>query len=106
VLDLHAPTLPIPLEIRANGTLIAHTLADLARPDLQMAGLGTGSCAFAVTFRQPLPANRDHLLHARRATDGTDIPGSPMILPRPRGANTTLPMPSATFAAEQLNRLL
>lgn len=106
VIDLHAPLATISLEVRANGVVMAHALADLRRPDLEMAGLGAGRCGFAVQFRHPLAADRDHLLHVRRASDDTDIPGSPLILPRARGDRSTLAMPGATFAAEQLNRLL
>ena len=50
VIDRDHPGLPVALDIVADGVLLARVLADHRRPDLEMAGIGNGRCAFAVTL--------------------------------------------------------
>ncbi len=78
--------IPVALEIIADGRVLATALADHRRPDLEMAGLGNGSCGFAVRFAHPLPADRNHILSIRRIGDGADVPGSPLLLRKPLAA--------------------
>jgi hypothetical protein len=76
-LDGSRPDAPVPLEVAANGVPVAWGFASLRRPDLEMRGLGGGACAFAIRFAPlALPA----WLTVRRATDGADVPGSPILL--------------------------
>jgi Hint domain len=80
VLDTGRPTTPVRLDVVACG-VVAHGRADLRRPDLEMAGLGNGRCGFAIRFAPPLPSGHPLVLQIRRADDGTNLPGSPFVLP-------------------------
>ncbi len=108
--ELH-PTVPVALEVIADGGVIALALADRRRPDLEMAGLGDGRCGFAIRFVCPLPASRDQVLQVRRAEDAAAVPGSPLLLRRPQAAPEALaamPQPGADAAAlaQGIERLL
>lgn len=83
-LDSGLPDAPVPLEIALDGVPIAWAIADQRRPDLEMRGLGNGACAFAVRF-PAAPAGRTSWLTVRRASDGADVPGSPVLLTRAAG---------------------
>jgi hypothetical protein len=87
-LDATTPTAPVRLEILVDGIPLARTRADLRRPDLEMAGLGDGRCGFAVRFAPALPRNRAHIVQIRRAGDGAELPGSPLLLPHAKGDGT------------------
>ncbi len=78
-LDAAMPDAPVPLEVAVDGAPVAAGFAGLRRPDLEMRGLGGGACAFAIRFA-PLPAARRAWLTVRRASDGADVPGSPVLL--------------------------
>jgi hypothetical protein len=84
-LDPTRPEAPVALEIAIDGVAIAWGIADRRRPDLEMLGLGDGACAFDVRFDATLPAERAAVLTVRRADDGTDLIGSPVLLLPPRG---------------------
>jgi endoglucanase len=60
-----APEAPVPLDVWRGGTLVARMLANLHRPDLQTAGLGSGRHGFNI----PLPPGNAPL--TVRAMDGT-----------------------------------
>jgi hypothetical protein len=97
---------PVALEVVAEGLVIARGVADMFRPDLAMAGLGEGRCGFLLPFRPPLPAWRDHLLHVRRASDGAELPGSPLLLPRPYQAEMAPALAGITVVPPQERALL
>jgi hypothetical protein len=83
VMDKSHPDLPVALEIVVDGEVVARTLADRRRPDLEMAGLG--NCGFTVQLKRTLTAERDYVVRLRRIDDGADVPGSPLLLPAARG---------------------
>jgi hypothetical protein len=80
-LDPAHPDVPVPLEVLADGRVIARVVADLRRPDLAMRGIGGGRCGFAQRFARPLGWRRDQVVEVRRAGDGAPVPGSPRLLP-------------------------
>jgi hypothetical protein len=87
VLDATRPNAPVQLEILVDGIPVAQTRA--RRPDLEMAGLGDGRCGFAVRFAPALARGRAHVVQIRRAGDGAELPGSPLLLPHARGGDAT-----------------
>jgi hypothetical protein len=89
--DAGRPDAPVALELAADGEVIARTVADRSRPDLDMAGLG--ACAFRLRFEAPPQAR---LLTLSRAEDGADLNGSPILLPPPTGSGASV---SAAAAA-------
>jgi hypothetical protein len=121
-LDEAHPDAPVAVELVDRGAVVARVVANLHRPDLAMAGVGAGNCGFVFRLRRPLSPGRDHVLQIRRVDDGADVPGSPLLLPRPAGtaadfdaaladATTTAATQSgrddlATFLAGELDRLL
>lgn len=78
------PLRAVEIEILTDGVLIARLTANERRPDLEIKGIGGGTCAFTVRFRRRLQADRDHIVQIRRASDGKQLPGSPQLLPRHR----------------------
>ena len=85
-LDSDAPFARVPLEVIVDGVAVAWGIADQRRPDLEMTGQGDGACAFDVSFDPP-PSARPaigRMIEVRRATDGTQLPGSPVLLSAPR----------------------
>lgn len=121
-MDPTHPSARVVVELVAGGAVVGHALADRRRSDLIMGGVGDGHCGFALHLHHKLPASRSHLLQLRRQGDGADLPGSPVLLPRPAGepadfaaalAAETAAAASATeredlaaFLARQLGRLL
>ncbi len=91
-LDADRPTARVALEITHNGEPIAWGFADQRRPDLEMAGLGDGACAFDIRFDAPPGGG---VLEVCRATDGTQLNGSPVLL----AAATPAPLGEAVRAA-------
>ena len=88
VADEDHPGLPVGLEVEVGGKIVARGLADIRRPDLDMAGLG--NCAFRIGFPCKLPAGRDWVVRVRRIGDGAEVPGSPVMMPRAYGDGATL----------------
>ncbi len=84
VLDENHPDLPVMFEIWLDGIRIGTSVADRFRPDLLVAQLGHGRCA----FRAALPPNlgdADLLrLELRRTQDGALLPGA--VPPRSGGS--------------------
>jgi hypothetical protein len=54
-LDATRPTSPVALEYAVNAAVVGHAIADVRRPDLEMAGLGEGRCGFRLRLRHPFP---------------------------------------------------
>jgi hypothetical protein len=108
-LDTAHPATAVALEVVADGTVVACGLADIQRPDLEMAGLGDGRCGFRLRFSRALPAGRPQLLHVRRVLDGAALPGSPLLLPGAPDMAGPAPagvLPQARALAEGIDRLL
>jgi hypothetical protein len=78
-LDEACPTAPVALELVEGERVLGSCLANIRRPDLEMAGLG--NCGFSLRLKHSLPGGRHHLLHLRRIIDSAEVPGSPLLLP-------------------------
>jgi hypothetical protein len=78
--DRGNPGQPVLLEIRVDGELVAALLAEHDRPDLKNV---TGSATRGLEFRFPTPLSTEtpHLVSVRRATDGAELRGSPVLVP-------------------------
>jgi hypothetical protein len=77
--------LPVALAIGVDGVEIGRVLANCHRADLEQAGIGTGRQGFRIALPSLDPA-RAHLVAITRASDGTSVPGSPVLLPALRRA--------------------
>jgi glycosyltransferase involved in cell wall biosynthesis/Ca2+-binding RTX toxin-like protein len=64
---------PVPLQILVNGRLVARTLANKARPDLAVAGIGQGRHAFVYDFPGGLSPLIRQTVSVQRDTDGTEL---------------------------------
>lgn len=71
---------PVALELAVNGVTAPPVLADQLRDDLAAAGIGDGRRGFTTLLDPPLDPRRRHLLRIRRALDGAELPGSPVLL--------------------------
>ena len=71
---------PVALELVIDGITSPPVLADRPRDDLAAAGIGDGRRGLVVMLDPPLDPRRRHLLRVRRALDGADLPGSPILL--------------------------
>src|SRR5579884_1595508 len=78
--DPAAGDAPAALEVLDNGVVVGRILADRHRPDLEAAGLRGGRCAFALRFAPGLSALLRHEIRVRRAADGVELRGSPVVL--------------------------
>lgn len=107
-LDEARPWQRVALEIVVNGQVHAATIAMHRRDDLVRAGMGDGSCAFHFEPMPPLPADRPLLVQLRRAEDRADLPGSPILLARPSGADEVLAAlnPAAPAETEEVRAAL
>jgi hypothetical protein len=79
---------PVLVALLRDGVAIAHGFADIARPDLAMAGIGP--CAFGIDALSP--AHGTHLLELRRAEDAAPLPGG-MALLAPTQGDPDIPAP-------------
>ncbi|MBV9825698.1 MAG: glycosyltransferase [Alphaproteobacteria bacterium] len=80
--DADDPSCRVHLEIRCDGEIIGHVVADQYRGDLNDTGyLGTGHCAFTCAWPIPLAAHTPHRINVRRVSDGADLAGSPQVIP-------------------------
>ena len=84
VFDPTNPKQRVRLEIRCDGEVVGHVVADRYRRDLEDVGyLGDGCCSFS--FQHPITLNplSGHAIEIRRAVDGAPVPGSPVMLSVP-----------------------
>ncbi|WP_166315524.1 Hint domain-containing protein [Acetobacter estunensis] len=70
----------VELEISVNNHPVIRTLANVLRPDLQRQRIGSGWHGFDLRFPSPLVASQQHIVRICRVSDGTELPGSPVIL--------------------------
>lgn len=72
--DCDAPEEPVALDILLNGTRIANVLADIYRPDLRVAGLGSGCHGFVFACAADVTGD----FEVRRSSDGAvlAVPGT------------------------------
>ena len=74
------PSSAVILFIINNGVQIGQVLADRYRPDLEQAGIGKGRHAFNFAFPATAISSESHLIRIIRASDGAELPGSPVTL--------------------------
>ncbi len=92
VRDGAMPDVPVLLALLRGGVAVAHGFANLARPDLAVAGIG----AHAFRIEAATPASGTYLLELRRAEDGAQLGGMALLLRRPGDADA--PAPPAVVA--------
>jgi glycosyltransferase involved in cell wall biosynthesis len=81
VFDPTQPRHAVRLEIRCDGEVIGHVVADRYRRDLEKTGyLGDGRCSFDFANPISLSPLSNHVIELLRATDGAPMPGSPVRL--------------------------
>jgi O-antigen biosynthesis protein len=82
VWDPENPQQPVDIEILDGDVVVLKVVADQLRSDLADAGIGTGHHGFAIqNLGGVLPLSR-HRVRVRRATDGKDLPHSPVTITR------------------------
>jgi glycosyltransferase involved in cell wall biosynthesis len=78
--DTDFPETPVTLLVTVNDALIGRVLANVYRPDLEKAGLGTGRHAFRVRIAPGFSAHARHVVHVCREDDGAALHRSPTVL--------------------------
>jgi hypothetical protein len=81
-MDPARPGEPVELELVLDGEVLGRFHADRHRADLQQAGLGDGRLAFTVRIPGGLSLHAERVIELRRAEDGAQVPGSPVVLAR------------------------
>jgi hypothetical protein len=71
--DVAHEALPVLLELCLDGEVLGSVLACDYRADLEVAGKGSGRCAFSFTTPRRLTAEMQEGLHVRRAADGAAL---------------------------------
>lgn len=108
-LDPAQPEAPVLLEALLDDVTIGFILADERRPDLAMAGLGTGACGFAARLPGLAAAwpGGPRLLRLHAVGTGAAMPGTPMLLAPEATALALAPLQAvqATDLARALDRL-
>jgi hypothetical protein len=90
----------VAIELRLADTPVASTIADVARPDLEKAGIGDGAHAFVLPLRPEWIRRRDELSVMARAADGTEAV-IPVRMRRP-GTGDAAPAAGLQRAVEAL----
>jgi len=75
--DAKTPQSAVTVEVLDDDRVIASARADIYRPDLQSAGIGTGKYGFSIRELDVLLPNICHRLSIRRASDGKLLRGTP-----------------------------
>jgi glycosyltransferase involved in cell wall biosynthesis len=71
---------PVNLRILDGGVVIGEVLAHRYREDLEKAGIGSGRHGFLLTVQDGLSPLVRHVIQVQRASDGSDLHGSPWVL--------------------------
>jgi len=71
---------PVWLEVQVDDRKPIRFLANMMRPDLADAGIGTGRYGFQLHFPKPLNPRKPHSVAIRRVSDGAELPNSPWEL--------------------------
>ncbi len=74
------PESPVSLAIRIDGQVVARTLANLYRADLEKAGIGSGRYGFALKLEAVSPYEA-HTIEIVREEDGAALNGTPRQIP-------------------------
>ena len=81
--DPAEPDRPVEIEILDEDVVVLKILADDYRTDLVAAGHGNGQHAFLIRNLHAVFPHSRHRVRVRRASDGQDLPGSPVWITRP-----------------------
>ena len=73
-------TEPVWLDVLVDDLPVARLVANRYRTDLDQAGIGRGRAGFDVTFPGGLSPLGRHIITVRRARDGAELPGSPIVI--------------------------
>lgn len=95
--DAADPDRPLVVELVEGGDVLARTVANLPRPDLRDAGLGSGDHGFSFATPERLFPFARHVVRVRAAGTDIDLPGSPAVIERPE---------AEAHDADMLRRLL
>ena len=91
VFDPTNPKQRIRLEVRCDGEVVGHVVADRYRRDLEDVGyLGDGCCSFSFQHPVTLDPLSGHTIEILRAADGAPVPGSPVKLSVPSNFDAEL----------------
>ncbi len=74
------PEAPVKLVISVDDTAIFRVVANRHRPDLELAGFGSGRHGFQIGVAPGVLPSRECVVRIYREEDGVDIPGSPVRL--------------------------
>jgi len=90
--DPDRPDRPVPLQLWSETGHLADALADRLRPDLAVAGFGTGHHAFEILLPAALLDGKPHLIHVVHGETGRPLSQSPRVfaMPRVRGRLETV----------------
>ena len=83
------PENPVSLIIRVDGHVVARTLANLYRADLEKAGIGTGRYGFALKLQDISPFE-PHTIEIVREEDEAPLNGTPRSIPASPGLDDGL----------------
>ena len=97
--DPRSPSIPVAVQIIDNGVPIARILANRYRADLDESGIGRGRHSFDLAIPAGLSPHHQHIIQARRETDGAELNGSPVIIPAASAFDATLERTLATATA-------
>jgi len=75
-------TVPVPVEIFADGVWLATVIADEFRADVAAAGIADGYCGFSVDIRDKIPFDRHAAISARIYGETVPLSGSPVYYER------------------------
>jgi hypothetical protein len=78
--NLAHPDVPVCLDIVIDGIVAMQTLANIYRPDLAKAGIGTGHHSFKAVFPAPFSLDAPHAFEVRRSADGVALSPSAELL--------------------------
>lgn len=79
--NIDHPEAPVCMAVFDNCVQIARALANRYRPDLKMAGLGSGRHSFEVTVPGGLCPLSRHVIQVRRSSDGAPLGSSRIVEP-------------------------
>ena len=80
-LDKSNPGQPLALTVSVNDQIIGRVLANRLRDDVRAAGFGPGRHGFDFIIPDGLSRFKAHVIRVRREADGTELTGSPYVLP-------------------------
>jgi glycosyltransferase involved in cell wall biosynthesis len=74
------PERRVSLVVMINGAVVGRCLANMHRPDLAAAAIGSGRHGFCIDIPGGLSPAQSHLIAVLREVDGAMLPGAPVLL--------------------------